>query len=106
MGIAGSLMVACSGQQVQEKLQPTERALQPTASALECGGGSVKAAIASCRAAGGDYGHCAVVASRAGVSDATACYTYAAKVHQRREQLVGQEGQLDAANPLSARREC
>ena len=49
---------------------------------------------------------CVVVASRAGVSDATACYIYAAKLHQRREQLVGQAGQLDAQDPLYSRREC
>jgi chromosome segregation ATPase len=30
------------------------------------------------------------------VSDATACYTYASKIRKRREQLVGQEDQLDA----------
>jgi chromosome segregation ATPase len=36
------------------------------------------------------------VAWHVGVSDATACYTYASRVHQRREQLVGQEDQLDA----------
>jgi hypothetical protein len=97
MGIASFLIVGCSSQRVvQEKLQPTERALQPTVSAFECGGGSVKAAIASCRAEGGHYGHCAIVASRAGVSGATACYTYSSKIRKRREQLVGQEDQLDA----------
>jgi hypothetical protein len=96
MWIASFLIVGCWSQRVQEKLQPTERALQPTVSAFECGGGSVKAAIAACRAEGGHYGHCAIVASRAGVSDATACYTYASKIRKRREQLVGQEDQLDA----------
>jgi hypothetical protein len=94
--VAFSLMCGCSSQRVQEKLQPTERALQPTVNAFECGGGSVKAAIASCRAEGGNYGHCAIVASRVGVSDATACYNYATEIHKRREQLVGQEDQLDA----------
>jgi hypothetical protein len=89
-------MVACSGQQVQEKLQPSARALQPTVSAFECGSERVKSTIASCRAEGGHYGRCAIVASRAGVSDATACYSYASKIHRRREQLVGQEDQLDA----------
>ena len=94
--IASLLIVGCSSQRVDEKLQRSERALQPTVSAFECGGGSVKAAIASCRADGGHYGHCAIVASRAGVSDATACYTYASKIRKRREQLVGQEDQLEA----------
>lgn len=78
------------------KLEPTERAVQPTVSAFECGGESVRTAIASCRAEGEDYGHCAVAAWHVGVSDATACYTYSSKVHKLREQLVGQEGQLDA----------
>lgn len=96
IGIAIVLMCGCSSQRVQEKLEPTERAVQPTVNAFECGGGSVKAAIASCRAEGGSYGRCAIVASRSGVSDATACYSYAAEIHQRREQLVGQEDQLDA----------
>jgi hypothetical protein len=95
MWIAGLLVVGCSSQRVQERLQPAERAVQPTVSALECGGGSLKATIASCRAEGGHYGHCAILASRAGVSGATACYTYASKIRQRREQLVGQEDQLD-----------
>ena len=81
---------------MQEKLKPTERALQPTVSAFECGGESVQSAIASCKAEGGRWGHCAIVASRAGVSDATACYTYASKVRKRREQLVGQEDQVEA----------
>jgi hypothetical protein len=94
--IASFLIVGCSSQRVDEKMQRSERALQPAVSAFECGGGSVKAAIASCRADGGHYGHCAIVASRAGVSDATACYTYASKIRKRREQLVGQEDQLDA----------
>jgi hypothetical protein len=94
--IAGFLIVGCSSQRVDEKLQRSERALQPAVSAFECGGGSVKAAIASCRADGGHYGHCAIVASRAGVSDATACYTYASKIRKRREQLIGQEDQVDA----------
>ncbi|MDP9090009.1 MAG: hypothetical protein M3O26_14860 [Pseudomonadota bacterium] len=85
-----------SSDRVQEKLQPTERALQPTVSAMECGGGSVSAAIAACRAEGGHTGHCAIVAANAGLSGATACYTYAAQVKNRREQLVGQEDQLDA----------
>lgn len=85
-----------SSDRVQEKLQPTERALQPTVSAMECGGGSVSAAIAACRAEGGHTGHCAIVAANAGLSGATACYTYAAQVKKRREQLVGQEDQLDA----------
>jgi hypothetical protein len=96
LGIAGYLMVACSSQQVQEKLQPGERALQPTVSAFECGGERVKSTIASCRAEGGHYGRCAILASRAGVSGATACYNYASAIHKRREQLVGQEDQLDA----------
>jgi chromosome segregation ATPase len=30
------------------------------------------------------------------MSDATACYSYAAEIHKRRERLVGQEDQLDA----------
>ena len=90
------LIAGCSSEQVQQKLEPTARAVQPTVSAFECGGGSVRDAIASCRAEGGQYGHCAIVAWHAGVSDATACYTYASKIHQRREQLVGQEDQLDA----------
>jgi hypothetical protein len=89
-------MCGCSSERVREKLQPTGRALQPTVNAFECGGASVKAAIASCRTEGGSYGHCAIVASRSGVSDATACYNYAADIHKRREQLVGQEDQLDA----------
>jgi hypothetical protein len=93
---AGVLSAGCSGQAIQEKLQPTARAVQPTVSAFECGGGTVKSTIASCRAEGGHYGHCAIVASRAGVSGATACYTYASEIHKRREQLVGQEDQLDA----------
>ncbi len=103
MGIAGCLLIGCSTQPmrerlqpIQEKLEPTERAVQPTASAIECGGGSVKASIESCKAQGGHYGHCALIASRAGVSSATSCYTYASKIHKRREQLVGQEDQLDA----------
>jgi hypothetical protein len=96
MWIAGLLVVGCSSQRVQERLQPAERAVQPTVSALECGGGSLKATIASCRAEGGHYGHCAILASRAGVSGATACYTYASKIRKRREELVGQEDQLDA----------
>lgn len=86
----------CSTQRLQERLLPTERAVQPTANAFECGSGSVRSAIAACRAEGGRYGHCALVASRAGVSDATACYTYAATIHRRREQLVGEEDQLAA----------
>jgi hypothetical protein len=94
--MASLLIPGCSSEQVQHKLEPTGRALQPTVSAFECGGGSVKDAIASCRAEGGKYGHCAIVAWHAGVSDATACYTYASRIHQRREQLVGQEDQLDA----------
>jgi hypothetical protein len=105
--LAALFIAACSGERVQEKLQrssdrvqeklqPTERALQPTVSAMECGGGSVSAAIAACRAAGGHTGHCAIVAANAGVSGATACYTYAAQIKKRREQLVGQEDQLDA----------
>jgi hypothetical protein len=96
MWIAGAAIVGCSSRQLEEKLQPTERAVQPTVSAVQCGGGSVKATIESCRAKGGNYGHCAIVASRAGVSDATACYSYATQIHQRREQLVGQEDQVDA----------
>jgi predicted metal-dependent hydrolase len=96
LGIAGCLMVACSSQQVQEKVQPGERALQPTVSAFECGGGRMKSTIESCRAEGGHYGRCAVLASRAGVSRATECYNYASTIHKRREQLVGQEDQLDA----------
>lgn len=92
-------LIACllaGGCSFQPKLESTERAVQPTVSAFECGGGSVKTAITACRAEGGDYGHCAVVAWQSGVSDATACYTYASKVHELREQLVGQEDQLDA----------
>jgi paraquat-inducible protein B len=85
-----------SGEKVQEKLEPTERALQPTVSAFECGGGSVSAAISACRAEGGHTGHCAVVAANAGVSGATACYSYATQIKKRRQQLVGQEDQLDA----------
>jgi hypothetical protein len=81
---------------VQEKIQPTERALQPTVSAFECGGAGIKSTIETCHARGGDYRHCAMDASRAGVSDATACYTYASAIHARREQLVGAEDQLDA----------
>jgi hypothetical protein len=94
--LAAFFVTGCSRDRVQEKLQPTERALQPTVSAMECGGGSVSAAISACRAAGGHTGHCAIVAANAGVSGATACYTYAAQVKKRREQLVGQENQLDA----------
>ena len=107
LGFAALIMVGCSserihaelqrsGDRVQERLEPTERALQPTVSAVECGGGSVAAAIAACRAQGGHTGHCAIVATNAGVSGATACYTYAAQIKKRREQLVGQENQLDA----------
>jgi hypothetical protein len=87
---------ACSSQKVQQNIQTSARAVQPAVSAVECGGGSVKAAIEDCRAQGGHYGHCAVVASRAGYSSAKACYTYSADIHRRREQLVGQEGALDA----------
>jgi hypothetical protein len=97
------LIAGCSSEQAREsteqarqKLQATERAVQPAVSAIECGAGSVQTAIAACRAAGGHYGHCAIVASRAGATDATSCYTYASQIHARREQLVGQEDQLDA----------
>lgn len=90
------LIAGCSSERAQQKLEPTERALQPTVSAIECGGDSVKDAIASCRVEGAQYGRCAIVAWHAGVSDATACYTYASKIHRRRERLVGQEDQLDA----------
>jgi hypothetical protein len=107
LGLSALLVAGCSGDRlheklqrsgetVQEKLQPTERALQPTVSAMECGGGSASAAISACRAAGGHTGHCALVAANAGVAGATACYTYAAQVKKRRAQLVGQENQLDA----------
>lgn len=96
LGFVCVLICGCSGEQVQQKLQPTARAVQPTVSAFECGSDSVREAIASCRAEGGEYGHCAIVAWHAGVSDATACYSYASKIHQRREQLVGQEDQVDA----------
>ena len=85
-----------TGEKVQAKLQPAERTLQPTVSAFECGGGSVTSAISTCRAAGGHTGHCAIVAVNAGVSGATACYTYATAIKDRREQLVGQEDELDA----------
>jgi hypothetical protein len=96
MCIASAMIVGCSSQQLEEKLQPAERAVQPTVSAVECGGGTVKVAIESCRAEGGNYGHCAIVASRAGVTDATACYSYSTQIRERRAQLVGQEDQLDA----------
>lgn len=91
-----AVAAGCSSDRAQQKLQSTARSVQPTVSALECGGGSVQKAIASCRAEGGKYGHCALVAWHAGVSDATACYTYASQIHRRREQLVGQENLLDA----------
>lgn len=104
--VAAVLLAACSGQvkdssqqikeKVQENLLPTERAIQPTVSAFECGGAGLKATIASCRAEGGHFGHCAILASRTGKSDATACYNYASEIRERREQLVGQEDQLDA----------
>lgn len=96
LGFTTVLVTACSTQRVQQKLDPAERAVQPTVSAFECGGGSVRAAIASCRAEGGHYGHCALVASRAGVTGATSCYTYANQVRKHRAQLIGQEDQLDA----------
>ncbi len=85
-----------SGAKMQEKLEPTERAVQPTVSALECGSGSVAAAIVACRAAGGHTGHCAIVAAGAGASGATVCYSYATTIKKRREELVAQEDQLDA----------
>lgn len=96
VAMAGFLLVACSSQQVQESLRPSERAMQPTVSAFECGGESIKSTIASCRAEGGHYGRCAIVASRAGVSGATACYNYASVIRKRRDQLVGKEDQIDA----------
>ena len=96
VAMAGCLIAACSSQQVREKLQPGERALQPTVSAFECGGERVKSTIASCRAEGGHYGRCAILASRAGVSNATVCYNYASEIRKRREQLVGKEDQIDA----------
>ena len=70
--------------------------MQPTVSAFECGGGSMKAAIATCRANGEHYGKCAILASRASATDATACFNYASAIRKRREDLVGQEDQLDA----------
>lgn len=91
-----TLMAGCSEERVRAKLEPTERAVQPTVSAFQCGGGSVKTAIESCRAEGGHYGHCALVASRAGVAGATACYNYANDIRERRAELVGKEDQLDA----------
>jgi len=94
--IIGTFITGCSEDRVRAKLEPTERAVQPTVSAFECGGGSLRTAIASCRAEGGHYGHCALVASRAGVSGATACYTYANEIRKRRAELVGKEDQLDA----------
>jgi hypothetical protein len=94
LSMAFFLAAGCSFEPAQ--LQPTERAVQPTVNAFECGGTSVKETIASCRAEGGNYGHCAVVAWHTGVSDATACYNYSTKIHRLREQLVGQEDQLDA----------
>ncbi|HEY0747801.1 MAG TPA: hypothetical protein VGD63_13965 [Steroidobacteraceae bacterium] len=103
LGLCAPIVGGCSserlqrsGDKVQEKLEPTERALQPTVSAFECGGGSVSAAIAECRAEGGHTGHCAIVAANAGVAGATVCYSYAAAIKKRREQLVGQEDQLDS----------
>jgi hypothetical protein len=101
--VACILVASCSSdfvheshEQAEAKLQSTERAVQPTVSGIECGASSVQSAIASCRAQGGHYGHCAIVASRVGVSDATACYNYAAAIRKRRALLVGQEDQLDA----------
>jgi len=95
-GITCVLLPACSSDRAQQELQRTGRAVQPTVSAFECGGESARQAIAACRAEGGKYGRCALVAWHAGVTDATACYGYSSKVHERREQLVGQEDQLDA----------
>lgn len=90
------LTASCSASGVHDKLEPTARAVQPTVNAVKCGGRSVKEAIRSCHAEGGTYGHCAVSASRVGASDATACYNYAELVRRRREELVGQENDLDA----------
>ena len=92
----GIAIAGCSEERVRAKLEPTERAVQPTVSAFQCGGGSIKTAIAACRAEGGHYGHCALVASRAGVTGATACYNYANEIKDRRAELVGKEDQLDA----------
>lgn len=94
--LAAASVAACSTQKIHEKLDPTARAVQPAVNAFECGGKGVKTVIASCRADGGTYGHCVVLASRAGVSDATRCYDYADAVRRRREQLVLQEDTLDA----------
>ena len=94
--IAAIAATSCSTQRLNERLDPAERAVQPTVKAFECGGESVKAAIASCRSEGGHYGHCALIASRASMNEATACYTYANDIRKRRAQLVGQEDQIDA----------
>jgi BMFP domain-containing protein YqiC len=90
------LLSACSTQSLHQHIETSARTVQPAVSAVECGGGRAKTAIEACRAQGGHYGHCALIASRAGYASARACYTYAADIHRRREQLVGKEGDLDA----------
>lgn len=68
---------------------------QQTAS-LECGAGGAAVAYVACKALGGTDANCARFAVVGGGVGAVACYSYAGRLEKRRQQLAGQENNLDA----------
>lgn len=68
---------------------------QQTAS-LECGAGGALVGYVACKALGGTDANCAKFAVVGGGVGALACYSYAARLEKRRQQLAGRENDLDA----------
>jgi hypothetical protein len=65
-------------------------------SAFECGAGGAAGGFLLCKALGGKNEQCATVAILTGVAGSAICYTYAASLEKRQQELVGKENDLDA----------
>jgi ABC-type phosphate transport system auxiliary subunit len=65
-------------------------------SSLECGAGGALGGYALCKLLGGDDKKCLAAAVLTGVAGGAICYTYAANLQKRQQELAGKENDLDA----------
>jgi hypothetical protein len=68
----------------------------PQTASFQCGAGAAAATYLICKATGRSDRDCVAAGVALGVGGAAICYTYASNLDKRKQQLAGQENNLDA----------
>jgi len=68
----------------------------PQTASLQCGAGAAAATYLICKATGRSDRDCLTAGVVLGAGGAAICYTYASNLDKRKQQLAGQENNLDA----------